>query len=74
MGEELFSADRRTDRYDAHSRFRSFAKMTETSQWMLYIEIIAVCSQTHTKHVAHNVELLNVKSGGMYNNHWATKG
>ena len=32
---------------------------------MLYREIIAVCSETHTKHTntlcGHNVELLNVK-------------
>jgi len=32
---------------------------------MLYREIIAVCSQTHTKHIitvcGQNVELLNVK-------------
>jgi len=32
---------------------------------MLYKEIVAVCSQTHTKHIsalcAQNVELLNVK-------------
>ena len=32
---------------------------------MLYREIIAVCSQIHTKHIntlcGHNVELLNVK-------------
>jgi len=32
---------------------------------MLYREIIAVCSQTHTKHIntlcVQNVELLNVK-------------
>ena len=32
---------------------------------MLYMEIIAVCSQTHTKHIntlcGLNVELLNVK-------------
>jgi len=36
----------------------------QTSQLMLYSEIIAVCSQTHTKHIntpcGHNVELLNV--------------
>jgi len=35
---------------------------------MLYREIIAVCSQIHTKHIntlcGQNVELLNVKSGG----------
>ena len=37
---------------------------------MLYREIIAVCSQIHTKHLnttcGQNVELLNV----MYSNHW----
>jgi len=42
---------------------------------MLYREIIAVCSQIHTKHIntqcGQNVELLNVKHGGTYNNHWA---
>jgi hypothetical protein len=42
---------------------------------MLYREIIAVCSQIHTKHVnalgGLNVELLNVKPGGTYGNHWA---
>jgi len=54
--------------------FRSFAKATKTSQLMLYSEIIAFCPQTHTKHIGQNVELLNVKSGGMYSNQWATKG
>jgi len=37
----------------------------KTSQLMLYREIIAVCSQIHTKHLntlcGQNVELLNVK-------------
>jgi hypothetical protein len=37
---------------------------------MLYREVIAVCSQIHTKHVnalgGLNVELLNVKPGGTY--------
>ena len=37
----------------------------KTSQLMLYMEIIAVCSQIHTKHIntlcGQNVELLNVK-------------
>jgi hypothetical protein len=37
----------------------------QTSQLMLYREIIAVCSQIHTKHIntvcGQNVELLNVK-------------
>jgi hypothetical protein len=35
---------------------------------MLYMEIIAVCSEIHTKHIntpcGQNVELLNVKGGG----------
>ena len=38
---------------------------------MLYREVIAVCSQIHTKHIntlcGYNVELLNVKRGGTYN-------
>ena len=37
---------------------------------MLYREIIAVCSQIHTKHIntlcAQNVELLNMLSDGTY--------
>ena len=40
-------------------------KITKTSQLMLYREIIAVCSEIHTKHIntvcGQNVELLNVK-------------
>jgi len=42
---------------------------------MLYREIIVVCSQIHTKHTntlcEQNVELLNVKHGGTYSDHWA---
>jgi len=47
---------------------------------MLYREIIAVCSQIHTKHMntvcGQNVEFVNVKSGGTYSysDHWALKG
>ena len=45
---------------------------------MLYMEIIVVCSQIHTKHTntlcGQKVELLNVKPGGIYSDHWATKG
>jgi hypothetical protein len=45
---------------------------------MLYGEIIAVCSEIHTKHIntlcGQNVELLNVKPGGTYSNYWAVKG
>jgi hypothetical protein len=45
---------------------------------MLYSEIIAVCSEIHTKHIntlcGQNVEFVNVKRGGTYSNHWALKG
>jgi hypothetical protein len=43
---------------------------------MLYREIIAVCSEIHTKHIntlcGQNEELLNVKHGGTYSNHCAS--
>jgi hypothetical protein len=42
---------------------------------MLYSEIMAVCSEIHTKHIntlcGQNVEFVNVKRGGTYSNHWA---
>ena len=42
---------------------------------MLYREIIAVCSEIHTKHTntlcVQNVEFVNVKPGGTYSDHWA---
>jgi len=45
---------------------------------MLYREIIAVCSEIRIKHIntvcGQNVELLNVKTGGIYSDHWAVKG
>jgi hypothetical protein len=45
---------------------------------MLYSEIIAVCSQIHTKHTntlcGQNVEFVNVKPGGKDSNHWYLKG
>jgi hypothetical protein len=45
---------------------------------MLYREIIAVFSHIHTKHTftlcGQNVELLSVKPGGTYSDHWALKG
>jgi hypothetical protein len=47
----------------------------QTSQLMLYSEIIAVCSEIHTQHInalcGQNVKFLNVKHGGTYSNHWA---
>jgi hypothetical protein len=49
-------------------RRKHSVSVTKTSQLMLYREIIAVCSETHTKHITtlcgQNVELLNVKPGG----------
>jgi len=45
---------------------------------MLYTEIIAVCSEIHTKHIntlcGQDADFLNVKPGGTYSNHWALKG
>ena len=42
---------------------------------MLYGEIIAVCSEIHTKHIntlcGQNVELLNVSPVGVYSNCWS---
>jgi hypothetical protein len=44
---------------------------------MLYREIIAVCSENHTKHIntlcGQNAEFVNVKPGGTDSNHWALK-
>jgi hypothetical protein len=45
---------------------------------MLYREIIAVCSEIHTKHIntlcGQNVEFVSVKPGGAKSNHWALQG
>ena len=50
----------------------------KTSQLMMYREIIAVCSQIHTKHInklcGQNVEFLYVVAGGTYSDHWALEG
>ena len=44
---------------------------------MLYREIIAICSEFHTKHIntlcGQNIEFVNVKAGGTYTDHWALK-
>ena len=46
-------------------RSKHIVPVTKTNQLMLYMELIAVCSQIHTKHInalcGQNVELLNVK-------------
>src|SRR5215510_15055720 len=50
----------------------------KTSQLMLYREIIAVCSQIHTKHIntlrRQNVQSVNVKPGSTNSNHSSVKG
>jgi hypothetical protein len=42
---------------------------------MLYSEIIAVCSQIHTKHIntlcGQNVEFVDIKHGGTISDYWA---
>ena len=49
----------------AYRAGNTFHLCYKTGQLMLYSEIIAVCSQIHTKHIntlcGQNVELLNVK-------------
>jgi hypothetical protein len=44
---------------------------------MLYREIIAVCSEIHTKHIntlcGQNVGFLKPIPDGRYSNHWALK-
>ena len=46
-------------------RSKHSVSVIKTSQLMLYREIVAVCSEIHTKHIntlcGQNVELLNVK-------------
>ena len=48
-----------------HWAVKSYISVIQTSQLMLYREIIAVCSQIHSKYIntvcGQNVELLNVK-------------
>jgi hypothetical protein len=45
---------------------------------MLFREIIAVCSEIHTKHIntlcGQNVEFVNVITDGTYSDHWALNG
>jgi hypothetical protein len=52
--------------------------MTEDSQLILYIEIIAICSEIHPKHenivCGQDVEFLDLKPDVIYSNHCVLKG
>jgi len=68
VGTELLHADGWTGRQTDMTmiiHFATLGRRLKPSQLMLYKEIIAVCSQFHTKHIntlcGQNVELLNVK-------------
>jgi len=45
---------------------------------MLYTKKVTVCSETHAEHITaicgHNVEFMNVKTGGTNSKLWALKG
>jgi sulfite reductase beta subunit-like hemoprotein len=62
-------------KYSDHWALEGYISLTKTSQLMLYREIIAVCSQIHTKHIntlcGQNVDFFNVNLGGKYSDHWA---
>jgi hypothetical protein len=49
----------------------------ETDQLMLYREIIAVCSEIHTKHIntlcGQNIEFVNISASGTWSNHKVSK-
>jgi len=51
--------------YSDHWALKGYISVIKTSQLMLYREIMAVCSEIHTKHMnavcGQNVKLLNVK-------------
>ena len=67
----------RIDMTELTIAFRTFRGRLQTDQLMLYKEIIAVCSQNHTKHIntlcGQNVELLCVKPSGTNSEHWGLK-
>jgi hypothetical protein len=58
-------------------RSKHSVPVIKTSQLMLCREIITVCSQIHTQHIhklcGQNVVFVNVKPGGTYSDHWASK-
>jgi hypothetical protein len=57
------------------AQYTHSVSVIKASQLMLYREIIAVCSEIHTKHIntlcGQNIEFVNVKPGGTWSNRWA---
>ena len=57
--------------------FRNFVNAPKNEPSVVYSEIIAVCSDTRTKHIRVNtlcgqkVEFVNIKPSGTYSNNWA---
>jgi hypothetical protein len=51
VGAELFCAGGRTDMTELTVAFRNFANAPKANELTLYSEIIAVCSQIHTKQI-----------------------
>ena len=66
---EMPAANRLSLRVQSVPRSKHSLSVIQTTQLMLYREIIAVSSEIHTKHIntlcGQNVELLNVKPGGL---------
>src|SRR5215470_7957654 len=83
MGSGLLGVCSRGEKLSEHLRYsrvniqpvprsKHSVSVIKTSQLMLYREIIAVCSEIHTKHIntlcGQNVQFVNVKPGGIYIN------
>ena len=64
--------------YSDHWALEGYMSVIKTSQLTLYREIIAVCSEIHTKHInafcGQNTEFGNIKAGGTYSEHWGLEG
>jgi diaminopimelate epimerase len=82
-GAELFRADERTDRQTDMTwlivAVRNCAKELKADQLMLYKEIVAICTEFHTKYITtmcgQNVEFFNAKHVySTYGNHCDPQG